>query len=72
LGFVWGPSRGRIWGLRLRGRCWDGLLYGLLNYHGTRRTRSGPLSLLATINEPDKESDEESDEESDKRPQSNS
>jgi hypothetical protein len=61
-----------IWGPRLRGSRRDGLLYGLLNYHGTRRTRSGLLPLLASTNEPgDEESNEESDEESDKRPHSN-
>jgi hypothetical protein len=65
---IWGPSRGRIWEPRLLGRRRDGLLYCLLNYHGTRRTRSGLLPLLASTNEP---GDEESDEESDKRPHSN-
>jgi hypothetical protein len=61
-----------IWGPRLRGSRRDGLLYGLLNYHGTRRPRSGLLSLLASTNEPgDEKSNEKSDEESDKRPHSN-
>ena len=58
-----------IWGPRLRGSRRNGLLYGLLNCHATRRPRSGPLPLLASTNEP---GDEESDEESDKRPHSNS
>jgi hypothetical protein len=62
---IWGPSRGRIWGPRLRGSRRDGLLYALLNYHATRPTRSGLLPLLASTDEP-------GDEESDKRPHSNS
>src|SRR5687768_2856566 len=45
-GLVWGPRlRGRFWGPRLRGSRRDGLLYGLLNCHATRRTRSGLLPL---------------------------
>jgi hypothetical protein len=68
--FLWRLAWGLIWGPRLRGRCWDGLLYGLLNCHATRRTRSGLLPLLATTNEPgEEESDEE---ESDKCAHSNS
>jgi hypothetical protein len=57
-----------IWGPRLRGSRRDGLLYGLLNCHATRPTRSGLLPLLVSTDEP---GDEESDEESDKRPHSN-
>jgi hypothetical protein len=57
-----------IWGPRLRGSRRDGLLYSLLNYHATRRPRSGLLPLLTSTDEP---GDEESDEESDKRPHSN-
>jgi hypothetical protein len=58
-GLVWGPRlRGRFWGPRLRGSRRDGLLYGLLNCHGTRRTRGGLLPLLATPNEPEEESEE--------------
>ena len=55
---VWGPSRGRIWGRRLRSRRRDGLLYALLNCHATRRTRSGLLPYLAAINQPEEQSDE--------------
>jgi hypothetical protein len=61
-----------IWGPRLRGSRRDGLLYGLLNCHATRPTRSGLLPYLATIIEPHEESDEKSDEESDERSQSSS
>jgi hypothetical protein len=65
-------SRGRIlrWP-RFRGSRWDGLLYGLLHRHGTRRTRGGLLPPLAITELPQEESEEESGEESDKRPYSN-
>src|SRR5215217_143426 len=69
-GFIF--LRRLVWGPRLLGRRRDGLLYGLLNCHDTRRTRGGLLPYLATTNEPgDEESDEESDEQSEKRPHSN-
>ena len=64
-GLVWWPRRlrGRIWRpRRLLGSRRDGLLYALLNCHGTRRTRSSLLPYLATINGPYEESDEKSDE----------
>jgi hypothetical protein len=69
---ILGLSRGRIlWWPRFRRSRRDGLLYGLLHRHGTRRTRGGLLPHLAITELPQEESEEESGEESDKRPYSN-
>jgi hypothetical protein len=69
---ILGLSRGRIlWWPRFRRSRRNGLLYGLLHRHGTRRTRGGLLPPLAITELPEEESEEESGEESDKRPYSN-